>query len=250
VPWLSRFSQPAVPNQSAPISPPVEQVVDIKQTQRDLQLAIARSLEQEGDFAQASERYRQIVKLDDMSALAWHRLAVLEDRQGRCQEAVAHYRKALSLSPKDSNLLADFGYNRYLCQQWADSETYLRQAISENPSLRRAHNNLGLLLAHTNRYGEAEAAFRQAGLTEAEIHSNLAFAAATKGDLVEAQRQSHLASVAVPASPSRRTEQQQLANAIDRAAAERARLVPVAYNVEQPPIARPRPLDATSRQAP
>ena len=52
----------------------------------------------------------------------------------------------------------------------------LRQAIVLQPDHARAHNNLGLVLAHTGRLDLSLVEFRQGGCTEADAQINLAYA--------------------------------------------------------------------------
>jgi Flp pilus assembly protein TadD len=70
------------------------------------------------------------------------------------------------------------GYSLYLQHKWTDAERNLKQAVLIDPNHRRAHNNLALVLSHTNRRDEALAEFRKAGNSVAESHVNLAFSLA------------------------------------------------------------------------
>ena len=66
------------------------------------------------------------------------RLAVLYDRQGNGERALAEYQLALQSGPVDAALLNDFGYFCYERGQLAEAEKYLRQAVQKNPAYRRA----------------------------------------------------------------------------------------------------------------
>jgi len=164
----------------------------------DVQMAVARSLENQGQTDQAIKVYLEVVKKDNRRVDACHRLALLYDKKGDGESARTYYQIALKKDPKNANLLCDFGYSCYLRKQWADAETGFRRAIALDPNHARAHNNLGLLLARTNRPSEALQEFAKAGCTEAPARSNLAFALSLEGRLPEAEKQFELALAADP----------------------------------------------------
>jgi Flp pilus assembly protein TadD len=175
-----------------------------KQT-ADVQIAYARSLEKRGEHEQAVARYQEAVKQDPGRADAWHRLAVLHDRQGKFDDSAGMYRKALELQPGDPDLYCDMGYSLYLQQRWAEAEMNLRQALALRPDHARARNNLALLLARAGRADEALAESRRAGCSEADAHVNVAFALALQGSCPEAREHYRLALASDPSSgPARK----------------------------------------------
>ena len=107
---------------------------------------------------------------------AYHRLALLHDRQGDCQTATEYYQQALERNSENSELHCDIGYSQYLQQRWQEAESSLRRAIALTPDLGRAHNNLGLVLARTGREQESLEEFARAGCDQADAHANLAHA--------------------------------------------------------------------------
>src|SRR5215210_7793225 len=95
--------------------------------------------------------YQDALRRDAHRADAYLRLAVLNDRQGKFSESAELYQQALSARPGDPDIYSDKGYSLYLQRRWAEAEMSLRQAIVLKPDHARAHNNLGLVLAHTGR---------------------------------------------------------------------------------------------------
>jgi Tfp pilus assembly protein PilF len=154
----------------------------------DLQVAYGRSLEKRGEHDQARTRYSEAVKHDPERADAWHRLAVLHDRQGKFSESAEMYQRALALRPGDPDVYCDVGYSLYLQRRWEEAEMNLRQAVALRGDHARAHNNLGLLLARTGKEDAALAEFRQAGCSEADARTNTAFALTLERRWPEAQR--------------------------------------------------------------
>lgn len=142
----------------------------------DVQLAMAQTMESQGNIDGAIKAYQAIAAKSPKNAMAQHRLAVLHDKKGDCKQSEKHYLAALKYAPKNADLHCDYGYSLYLQRRWKDSEKSYRRAIELNPNLARAHTNLGLLLARTDRRDDAYEEFRRAGCSEPDIHANLAFA--------------------------------------------------------------------------
>jgi Flp pilus assembly protein TadD len=175
--------------QVAHAPPPVEHStrLTVKQ-QADVQIAFARSLEKSGTAEQATAAYEDALKKDPRRADAHDRLAVLNARKGQFDAAVTLHKKALGLQPDNADFVCNLGYCYYLQQRWAEAETQFRRAIELAPTHSRALNNLGLVLARTDRSKEALAAFRRGGCSEADAHSNLAFALTLDSSWKEAQQ--------------------------------------------------------------
>jgi tetratricopeptide (TPR) repeat protein len=141
----------------------------------DVQVALGRSLEMRGEEQQAMAIYREAVRRDPNRADAYLRLAILSDQQGKFDESAGLYRKALTAQPGNADIYCDMGYSLSLQRRWAEAEMNLRQAIALAPTHRRAHNNLGLVLAHAGHLDESLAEFRQGGCDEVDAHVNVAF---------------------------------------------------------------------------
>jgi Tfp pilus assembly protein PilF len=168
--------------------------------QADIQIAMGRVNERQGDFAGAMTAYREAVKRDSRRADAYARMAILHDKQGEFREAAELYRQALKLSPGSPDIYCDMGYSLYLQRRWAESEMNLRQAIAFDGKHARAHNNLAMLLARDGRLIDALEEFRKAGNDPASAHANLGFVLSTDRRWDEARTQYELAVAADPSS--------------------------------------------------
>jgi Flp pilus assembly protein TadD len=146
-----------------------------KQQAADMHMLVGRSHEAQGQVPQAITAYQAAIKNDPRRADAHLRLAILHDIQAKFQESERFYAKALKLSPGNAEIYCDKGYSLYLQRRWSDAEMNLRQALAIQHNHERAHNNLGLVLAHTDRFDEALAEFQQGGSNHAEARANLAF---------------------------------------------------------------------------
>ncbi len=141
----------------------------------DVQIALGHSLEKSGNSEQAMAAYQQALKNDPQRGDAMDRLAVLHARQGQFDQARPMHEKASAREPRNPDFHCHAGYSFYLQGRWSEAEGELRQALALAPNHCRAHNNLGLVLAHTGQVEEALAAFQQAGCSKAQAHANLAF---------------------------------------------------------------------------
>jgi Tfp pilus assembly protein PilF len=173
-PLVSELAPPAdgTPNPHDKDLPPQEQA--------RLQAGTAEELEKGGDELHAIALYEKARQTDPAGhQKVCRRLAVLYDRQGDFQAALAEYHKALELAPRDADLLNDLGYGYYSRGRWAESEKALRQALALKPKHQRALMNLGLCLGEQGRYAEALELFGQV-VTPAQAQCNLAFVLTTQ----------------------------------------------------------------------
>jgi tetratricopeptide (TPR) repeat protein len=195
---LSNSNQMPTAQAPAPKEEPVTQLT-LKQ-KLDVQMAIARSLENDGETQQAIKAYLDIVEKDSQRVDAYHRLAILHDGKADHESARKFYELALKKNSKNAELHCDFGYSCYLQRKWSEAESHFRRAIALNENFARAHVNLGLMLARAHHESEALAEFYKAGLDKAAARNNIGFALTLEERWPEAKRQFELALAADPQS--------------------------------------------------
>ncbi|MFN5851611.1 MAG: tetratricopeptide repeat protein [Pirellulaceae bacterium] len=165
---------------------------EIAKSRSDIQYAMAESHEIKGNDSEALRVYQQI--LDDApDATALHRSALLLYKRGDRQEAWEYMDQAVETAPDDAELLCDIGYLHYLEGRLEEAESALQRSIEQSPHHRRAHNNLGLVLAAKGSEKDALHAFRKAGLSNAQCESNLGHAMMLAKSLDEARPHLELA---------------------------------------------------------
>jgi Flp pilus assembly protein TadD len=138
------------------------------------------------------DQYERVLSLDPSNFTAMRRLCVLYDRQARWDQAEAMYKKIAKIKPKDADIWSDWGYSFYLRagkKNWSEAENKLRYALQLDPQHARAHTNLGMVLGHLERYGEAYTEFRAAQLSEAEAHCDIAFVYWSQGKMDQAKHE-------------------------------------------------------------
>jgi Tfp pilus assembly protein PilF len=168
----------------------------------DMQMALARISENDGNLDDAIKNYSDVLQKDGNRAEACHRIAILYDMKGQPEKSRSYYLQAIKKVPDNAELYCDFGYSCYLQRNWAEADKNLRKAIELNPELARAHVNLGMLLARTHRASAALNEFARAGLGEAAARSNLALADVQEERWMEAQEEYARALSADPNSKS------------------------------------------------
>ena len=144
---------------------------------------------QQGKVEEGIEHYNKALELDPTYGEAHYNLANAFVRLGRTEEAISHYEKAIDFSPL--NARAHFNLGSILVQNKRVDEgiAHFRQALVLSPRDAGIHNNLGIALLRSDKIDEAAAEFRNAlGLNpeNAEANYNLANALVQKGRLEEA----------------------------------------------------------------
>lgn len=143
---------------------------------------------QSGDFARAEEIYRQLVT-EVPDAKKWSDLGAVLKAQGRHEDAIAAYRQAMALDPRDAtphfnlgNLLRDRG-------RQDEAVGSLRQAVALDPKFADAHINLGRLLLEKEELEEALLHMQKAAAASPasySAHNNLGIALHRTGRIDEA----------------------------------------------------------------
>lgn len=130
-----------------------------------------------GQFDDAETALGEAVKLDRADAKAWYNLGLTRARLGRKPEALAAYRRARELDPRDVDVARQIGLAHIERQEWVEAVAVLLEATREQPEtpdlwihLGRAQRGLGNLqgaleslaraleLDPGNRAGDAETA--------------------------------------------------------------------------------------------
>ncbi len=160
--------------------------------QYDQDLIKARNLESSGKLDDARAAYEKLIALSADRYEAYHRLAVVCDRQRRHREALDLYTQAVERQAEDPELWNDLGYSLFLQGRLDQSERALAKAVAMAPRNARFRNNLGMVYGHQGRYDEAMEEFRQVG-SDADAYYNMAFVLAAQGNDEGAKNCFHLA---------------------------------------------------------
>ncbi|HEY1265786.1 MAG TPA: tetratricopeptide repeat protein [Candidatus Binatia bacterium] len=149
------------------------------------------AVEAEGDIEDAMADYRKAISLDEAYAEARYNLARLLARKGDIDEAISEYRRTAAIEPTDADTHNNLALLLMKRGKNDEARAELMRTIQIDPNHARAHYNLGKLLASEGRLDDATSHFQRAIAKEpnvAEIHEQLARALAQQGRKEDAMR--------------------------------------------------------------
>ena len=126
-------------------------------------LRAAVRLEEEGKLALAAHAYREILRENPKSMVAWTNLGNVEARLGRKPAAEEAFRKALELDPDSADTLNNLAWLLYEEKRIEEAEPLARKAvITKAPDPWMRLDTLARILAARGACDEARMTFRQA----------------------------------------------------------------------------------------
>ena len=117
-----------------------------------------------GRFPDAQVEFQKAVELDPTYADAFHNLGSAYAEQGKWDEAIGAYKKALAqtIYASPENTYNNLGYAYWALDRRKDAEDAFRAALQLEPKLVPSHFWLGVLLQKEGRGDEAKAHLRAA----------------------------------------------------------------------------------------
>ena len=114
----------------------------------------AQALEQQGKLPEAEQAWRQITQADPQDAAAFANLGVVLSKQGKYDQAVAAYKKAIALNPQLPVQL-NWGLAEFKQQHFEAAIAPLRAALSADPQNLQVLTLLGLSCYGAKQFAEA-----------------------------------------------------------------------------------------------
>jgi tetratricopeptide (TPR) repeat protein len=133
--------------------------------------------------------FEHTAKVTKNNYLAYNNLGYYLSKEGKVQEAMDNYRKALEINPQYEDGYNNMGYALAELKRYPEAIAHYRAALKIKPNHTEVHNNLGNALADTGHPDEAVAEYRivlQQNPEHADAHNNLGIALAMKGQFDEA----------------------------------------------------------------
>ena len=146
-------------------------------------------LENQGRIEEAMEHYHKAIQINPNYFEALNNLGVALAAKGRFDEAIENYRKAIQINPNYSEALNNLGVALAAKGRFDEAIENYHKAIQINPNFSEALNNLGIALAAKGRFDEAIENYRKAiqiNPNFSEALDNLGVALAAKGRFDEA----------------------------------------------------------------
>lgn len=107
------------------------------------------------DFQSGARRALEALKQDETSGLAWHVLAICQEKLGQFAPALQAYDAALRLIPEDPHIAHDLSRLAQRLGHLEIAEKLIRKFLAAQPGDVDGTNNLACVLRDQNRYGEA-----------------------------------------------------------------------------------------------
>ncbi len=130
---------------------------------------------QRGDYTTALRGYKEVLKQDGRNRDALLGLGAIAQQQGQDQAAQHYYRQVLLLDPRDPIALG--AMTAYSAGNGVDTESQLKQMLTEQPRSAALNYALGNVYADQSRWGDAQQAYFNARMLEpsnAQFTYNLA----------------------------------------------------------------------------
>jgi tetratricopeptide (TPR) repeat protein len=150
-----------------------------------------------GDLLQSIAHCRRAIEADPDNASAHNDLGVLYLSDGRPEEAMPEFNRAVALQPRLTVALVNASFAALALGRYQDAEPFARSALDTNRSHRHAHLLLGWSLVAQHEYsGEALESLRIAEREFPEAHLAAADVLVHQGslDAARAQVEAYLAS--------------------------------------------------------
>ena len=153
----------------------------------ELRNALGWTLFQAGRSAEAVAEYERSLAADSGHAKTHNNLALALVDLGRLDEAASHFETSLRLEPK-AEIYSDLGFVRARQGRSDDALADYRKALALDPDCASAHFNLAVASLQSDKLQEAETHYRRAleGRPNAETHNGLGYVLAKQGRADEA----------------------------------------------------------------
>jgi Flp pilus assembly protein TadD len=146
-------------------------------------LAEAESAFRGRRYAEAEQKYQEVLTLDDSNSNILANLAATQIEQKKLEEAEATLKRALTIGPNDAHAMTLFGIMRFRQGKFDEAWENLSRAAQLDPQNAETQNYLGITLSQKGQRGPAEAALRKAVQLSpgyGSAHNNLAVIYATQ----------------------------------------------------------------------
>ena len=141
-----------------------------------------------GELEVAEAHYRESLAIEPQPAI-YNDLGFVLEREGMPEEAAEAYRKALELDPESASAHYNLGVSLARSGEFAEAETHLRAALKRTPNA-QTYTGLGVVLLQQGKAEEAIASLRaaiEADPENAAAHQDLAQALEKLGRTDEAR---------------------------------------------------------------
>lgn len=119
-------------------------------------------LQLQGKHDQAVENYNKALSLDPAFIPAIFNMAGMLKLQGKLDGALSHYRRAMELSPGNAEVYNSIGIILSMKNQFEDASVYYSKALEIKPDIASAHKDLGKIYVIQKDFERAVISFTEA----------------------------------------------------------------------------------------
>jgi Flp pilus assembly protein TadD len=144
--------------------------------------SLGESLARQGRMDEAIAHFQKALEINPGSAQAHNNLGDMLLQKGRADEAIAHFQKALQINPGNARAYNNLGSALSRMGRVDEAIAHLQKAVQINPGFAEAHNNLAIALSRKGRVDEAIAQYQKAlqiQPADPRVQNNLAWLLAT-----------------------------------------------------------------------
>jgi len=158
---------------------------------RDPESAVKELIElyNRGNLKEVVERAQALTKQYPRVFVIWNILGAASGQVGKLDQAASAFKKAVSLSPKDAEVINNMGNILNLQGKLDEAVQAYKKAIALKPNYPQAYYNLGNTLKKQDKTNEAIEAYKKAIALKPnypDAYNNLGVAFKTAGDLAQA----------------------------------------------------------------
>ena len=150
------------------------------------------ALAEQGRLEEAIGHYAKALQIKPCLVEAHNNLGRALAKQGRFEEAIGHYSKALQIKPDYAMAHSNLGVALAEQARFEEAISHFSEALEIKPNYAKAHSNLGVALMRQGNFKEAISHYAKAlqiNPNYADVHNNLGIALAGQGKMEEAMAQ-------------------------------------------------------------
>ena len=161
--------------------------LEIAPNDAELHNALGWTLFQEGRTEEAVAEYEKALAGNPRNAKAHNNMALALVELGRLDEAAGHFRTSLEIEPR-AEIYSDLGFTLARLGRADEARADYEKALALDPNCASAHFNLAVMYVQEGALADAEAQYRLAlpGRPTAETHNGLGYVLARQGRTDEA----------------------------------------------------------------
>jgi Tfp pilus assembly protein PilF len=119
----------------------------------------ANQFVQNNSLPRAKSEYLKALKIFPRHVDALYNLAIVCEKLGQKDEAVAHYKRYLEIRPNDADVWTQLGVLYDESDNKTEAKAAYEKALTIDPNFGNAHHNLGVLLKEQGKLPEAQQQF-------------------------------------------------------------------------------------------